>query len=296
MSEPEDDKQTPPILPGPSPWRSREGEVVHPDAPAGSGGLGRFRAAGSLGTDGNATDDVRHPRAPSLRHDALSDDEKAEALDGGVKVIEPLRNAPPATAPEEFDLPAHKTSKRIEIKVKVKVVADGKKPNPKGDAGARTFLDPRSIQTTIPPYGLPAGAPDTPPDTQKITGVVGNVVVTGTVTIQIQYGDEAKPKDGAAWGRGTTTSDVQNKDTTVGFHESCHLADYKTYLRNNPIPVSDKIFSAKTIAEYDAAAADIGPAVNKHFQDCETDSRTKTDEVGTKMTDYLSTHPNASGH
>jgi len=295
MSEPEDDKQTPPILPGPSPWRSREGEVVHPDAPAGSGGLGRFRAAGSLGTDGNATDDVRHPRAPSLRHDALSDDERAEALNGGVKVTEPLRNAPPATKAETFDLPASK-DKRIEIQVKCNVVADGKKPNPAGDAGAQTRLDGSAVKGVAPQYMLPADAPKDPPDTQKIAGVPGKIVVTGTVTIQVQYGDEAKPTDGAAWGRGTTTEDVQNRDTTVGFHESCHLADYKKYLKDNPITVPVTIFSAKTIGEWTTAAENLDPAINEYFKACAEASRTKTDEVGTKMTDYLTTHPNASGH
>lgn len=295
MSEPEDGKQTPPILPGPSPWRSREGEVVHPDAPAGGGGLGRFRAPGSLGTDGNETDDVRHPRAPSLRHEALSDDEKAEALNGGVKVTEPLRNAPPATKTETFDLPAHK-DKRIEIKVTCSVVADGKKPNPAGDAGALTRLDGSAVRGAAPQYLLPPGAPEDPPDTQKITGVSGKIVVTGTVTIQVQYGDEAKPTDGAAWGRGTTTEDAQNRDTTVGFHESCHLAEYKKYLKDKPIPIPDTIFTAKTVGEWNTAAQALDPVIDGYFKACAEASRATTDEVGTKMSDYLASHPNASGH
>lgn len=294
MSEP-DDRQTPPILPGPSPWRSREGSVVHPDAAAGGGGPGRFRMPGGLGTDGNDSDEARHPLAPSVRFETLSEGEKAEALNGGVKVTGPLRNPPPATVPETFPLKAHADS-RIQIDVKVKVVADGKKPNPKGDAGAQTFLDPRKVKPTVPQYTVPSDAPNELPDSYKISPVSGKIVVSGEVTIQIQYGDDAKPDDGAAWGRGTTSTDVQNKDTTVGFHESCHLADYKKYLKDTAMPISTDIFAAKTVGEWNTAAAAIDAAIEAHFAACEADSRTKTDEVGTKMSDYVKNHPNASGH
>lgn len=296
MSTPGDAESKPPKLPEPGPWISREGEVVHPDAPAGSGGLGRFRAAGSLGSGTTEPGIVRDPKAPSVRFEGLSGDEKAEALDGGVKVTEPERNAPPTTTPEQFDLKAHKSPNRVEIKSKGKIVADGKKPNPAGDAGARTLLDPSAVKATPPQYALPEGAPDPPLDSQKITGVVGKIVVTGDATIQVQYGDEAKPKNGAAWGRGTTATDVAAKDTTVGFHESCHVADYKSYLSGTAIPIPETIFSAKTVGEWNTAAAAIDAAIEKHFQDCEDASRAKTDEVGTKMSDYVKSHAGVTPH
>lgn len=294
MGDSEDEKPKPPEIPQPSPWISREGVVVHPDAPAGSGGLGRFRMAGSLG-EGIEPGSSRHPKSPSIRVDPLSDDEKAEVLNGGVKVTEPVRNPPPVTVPEELALKAS-TNPRIKINAKAKVEADGKKPNPAGDAGARTFLNPSNVKAEMPQFALPPNAPDEPPDTQAITGVVGDIVVKGTATIQVQYGDDAKPAAPAAWGRGTTPDDVKNKDTTVGFHESCHLADYKAYLTTTPIPIPDDIFKAKTIGQWKTAAAAIDAAIDSHFAACEAASRAKTDEIGTKMSSYVSTHAGVSGH
>lgn len=294
MGDSEDEKPKPPEIPQPSPWISREGDVVHPDAPAGSGGLGRFRMAGSLG-EGNEPGATRHPKSPSIRVDPLSEDEKAEVLDSGVKITEPVRNPPPATVSGEFALKAS-TKARIKVNAKAKVVADGKKPNAAGDAGARTFLDPSDVKAEMPQFALPANAPDPPPDAQAITGVVGDIVVTGTATIQVQYGDDAKPTAPAAWGRGTTVDDVAKKDTTVGFHESCHLADYKDYLTTTPIPIPDDIFRAKTVGQWKTAASAIDAAIDSHFAACEAASRAKTDEIGTKMSDYVSTHAGVSGH
>jgi hypothetical protein len=143
---------------------------------------------------------------------------------------------------------------------------------------------------------LPPNAPDPPADSQAITGVVGDIVVEGIATIQVQYGDDAKPKAPAAWGRGTTADDVKNKDTTVGFHESCHVADYKDYLKTTPIPITDDIFKAKTVGQWKTAASAIDAAIEKHFGACEAASRTKTDEVGTTMSDYVSKHAGVTGH
>jgi hypothetical protein len=294
MGDSEDEKPKPPTVPEPSPWISREGDVVHPDAPAGSGGLGRFRMAGSLG-EGEEPGSTRHPKSPSIRVDPLSEDEKAEVLDTGVKITEPVRNPPPVTVSEEFAMKAS-TKARIKINAKTKILADGKKPNPAGDAGARTFLDPSAVKAEPPQFALPPNAPEPPPDSQAITAVVGNIVVTGTATIQVQYGDDAKPTAPAAWGRGTTVPDVTNKDTTVGFHESCHLADYKSYLATTPIPIPDDIFKAKTVGEWKTAATAIDAAIESHFEACEAASRAKTDEIGTKMSDYVSTHAGVSGH
>ena len=51
-----------------------------------------------------------------------------------------------------------------------------------------------------------------------------------------------------------------------------------------------------TVAQYDAEAARIGKAIDDWFKAAETTSRTKTDEVGTKMSDYVKNHPGTTGH
>ena len=46
--------------------------------------------------------------------------------------------------------------------------------------------------------------------------------------------------------------------------------------------------------QLDTAA--IQAAIDKWFEAAETASRAKTDEVGTKMSEYVKTHPGSTGH
>lgn len=296
MSEPDDEKPKPPTEPGPSPWISREGEVVHPDAPAGSGGLGRFRTPGSLGAEGNDTFDVRHPRAPSVRFETLSGDEKAEVLDTGVKVIEKPRNPPPKTVPEKKVL--KKTLPTFDLDVILEIVADDDAGT---ISGARTVLNGSGVTLEGVDFEIvPAPGQTKAKPTDKIVALAGKAKITGTATIQVVYGtvggQRVKPEEEAAWGRGTTTADAAAKDITVGFHESCHRDDYVTYLMAN-LPIQSASFKVgMTVAEHGAEVTRIGTALNNWFKAAETASRTKTDEVGTKMSEYVKAHPGSTGH
>jgi hypothetical protein len=296
MSEPDDENPKPPAVPGPSPWISREGEVVHPDAPAGSGGLGRFRTPGSLGAEGNDPFDVRHPRAPSVRFETLSGDEKAEVLDDGVKVKEKPRNPPPKTVPEK------KALKRIlpafDLDVVLEIVADDDAGT---TSGAKTELDGSKVKLTGIGYEInPAPGQTEPKPADKVAALTGKATISGTATIQVVYGtvlgQRVRPEEEASWGRGTTPEDVAAKNITIGFHESCHRDDYVAYLTAN-LPIQGHSFRVgMTVAQYDAEAARIGKAIDDWFQAAETISRTKTDEVGTKMSEYVKAHPGSTGH
>lgn len=296
MSGEGDEKNDTPVVPEPSPWISREGDVVHPDAPAGSGGLGRFRTAGSLGSEENGPFDARHPRSPSVRLEALSGDEKAEVLGGGVKVIEKERNPPPATVPGKQ--PLKKVLPSFELDMTIEILADN---NAGTISGAKTELKDTNVDVAGPDFGY--NAPEEqkgPKPTDKITSLKGKTKITGTLTIQVVYGtvgiQRVEPKEEAAWGRGTTAADAAAKNITVGFHESCHRDDYIAYLTAN-LPIQSANFRVgMTYAEFEAELERITKAVDAWTLAAETASRAKTDETGITMTAYLKDHPGATGH
>ena len=179
MSGPDDENRTPPPAPGPSPWISREGDVVHPDAPAGSGGPGRFRTAGSLGAEGNDSAFARHPDAPSVRFETLSGDEKAEVLGGGVKVIEKERNPPPPTVPGTEVL--KKTFPTWDLDVTIEVLEDGTSG---AISGAKTVLNGKKVTLTGIEYEakVAPGATEVK-DTDTVAVVKGKATISGTATI-----------------------------------------------------------------------------------------------------------------
>ena len=296
MSGEGDEKQKIPIVPEPSPWISREGDVVHPDAPAGSGGLGKFRTAGSLGSEGNDPFGARHPQSPSVRIDALTGDEKAEVLGEGVKVTEKERNPPPKTVPGQQSV--KKVLPSFDLDVTIDILAD----NSAGTgAGAKTELNGSKVLLSGISYEInPApGQTDTKP-TDKVTVLTGKAKISGTATIQVVYGTtggvRVKPEEEASWGRGTTAGDAATKDITVGFHEACHRDDYISYLKANQPIQSASYRIGMTVAQFEAESDRIAAAIDSWFKAAETASRTKTDEVGTTMTEYVKNHPGATGH
>lgn len=296
MNGSEDEKQVLPDVAGPSPWISREGDVVHPGAPAGSGGLGRFRTAGGLGGEANDPFGARHPQAPSVRLETLSGEEKAEVLGSGVKVIEKDRNPPPATVPGTQ--PLKKVRPTFELDMTIEILADD---NAGTISGARTELKDSNVDVAGPDFKL-NGPEDqkVPKPTDKVTAIAGKTRITGTLTIQVVYGTAGNlrvdPKEEAAWGRGTTATDAAAKNITVGFHESCHRDDYIAYLTANSPIQSANFRVGMTYAEYQAEQGRIVKALGDWTLAAETASRAKTDEVGTTMSGYLKAHPGTTGH
>ena len=57
-------------------WLTSDGNVVHPNAPAGSGGPGSFRGAGHYGSEVD-TQGIVHPDSPAGRRSMLSDQQKS---------------------------------------------------------------------------------------------------------------------------------------------------------------------------------------------------------------------------
>jgi hypothetical protein len=103
----------------------------------------------------------------------------------------------------------------------------------------------------------------------------------GTIQIRTRYASDANAKTLSCYGRGTTGTDVKNRDITLGFHESCHRADYEAYAKANALPDPPAMSVGMKAADYDAAAAAFVKVLNKYWADMTADSiKKKTDEVG----------------
>lgn len=112
----------------------------------------------------------------------------------------------------------------------------------------------------------------------KITQLDGPIPVA-TIKIQTLYSPGSKSTDISGYGRGTTDDDKKTGNVTVGFHESCHRADYFQYVKDNAFPQFTGKIGMK-VAEYKAAAAAYLDALQTYRNKVEAYTKDRTDEVG----------------
>ena len=122
----------------------------------------------------------------------------------------------------------------------------------------------------------------------KITKFKGKLTWKGTISIQTKYGTDGKATDLSCYGRGTTPSDVSAGDVTLGFHENCHQVDYANYLDQKILPNPPTLFIGMTPDDYNSQVADFKKAIADFRTAMETDSDTRTDEVGRKESEVAS--------
>src|SRR5207249_4387630 len=91
----------------------------------------------------------------------------------------------------------------------------------------KTNLSTAAVRYNLPTYESSG---------HTIASLEGKFEVKGAITIQTAYGPGAKPNDTSGYGRGTTDADLANGDVTLGFHESCHRADFLAYAHAHPLP------------------------------------------------------------
>ena len=251
-----------------SPWLSSSGTIAHPCAPLGGCGPGYSKIPSPLGSTGNDSNPISHPQSPVGSQITLSK-EDARKISGT-----PLANAPPRTRKQTFDVKREQTQ-RTDILVKGKVLADGRDPNL--GMSAQTRLDPKKLKLEFPKPFVEGG---------MVTREVGKFSLKGTVTIQVVYDTNGSPKEPAGWGRGTMKKDIKNGDTTAGFHESCHLADYVNWLKTESLPV----FKPKlpmSEKDYRKACEKFDKDLEDYFARAESSSEKNTDEVGKKKSEVL---------
>jgi len=175
-------------------------------------------------------------------------------------------NAPPATVAESLGTLKEIQNEFADYKVEGEIIADG---SDGVSTGANTAFF--KVSSTNPTYESANGL---------ITKFNGKFKFSGKITIQTNYASDAKTSTLSCYGRGTTDTDLANRDITLGFHENCHRADYKAYLKTNSLPTPPAMSIGQKATDYDNAAAAFNTALTKFYRDMEADSIKKTDEVG----------------
>lgn len=296
--------ENPPAAPegpktGASPWVGSNGFPAHPDAPVGGGGPGFF-SSGVLGLSGNDGSILAHPDSAvgsehRLRQEDIDKlDQSGVALDTNVKVTETKvkRNAPPKTATGTTTNSLRNTGLE-EVVITVVVLADGVLANNDDGAALSVTATNRDVVFCTMDMDKPTikkGAEDVPDPEAKVTKITGKMKFRPTVTLQIQYGKNVKPEDPSAYGRGTTDADVKSLDTTLGFHESCHLADSVAYykdVKNLPGMFTGKVGDKAT--DFQAKQQAWADAFTDYFIKDGTLSQGKTDNVGRTLDDGTQT-------
>src|SRR5579872_4430387 len=237
-----------------SDWVGWSQLVAPPNAPAGGGGPGIFAPRTPL--NANVDSDLPSPAAPGPIG--------AVPLDNTPTPAPKPPNAPPATSPASLGTIKEVQNEFVDYKIEAEVVADG-------SGGVTTGADTSftKVASTTPGYDSADG---------KITKFNAKVTFKGTIKIQTNYAADSTASSLSCYGRGTTTTDVANRDITLGFHESCHRADYQAYLKANALPDPPTMSIGMKAADYDKAAAAFSAAVKKYYVDMQADSISKTDD------------------
>jgi hypothetical protein len=196
------------------------------------------------------------------------------------------QNPPPVTKAGKSPV-AKSTSETVDIDVQAEVLNDGR--TGEKSIHGKTSFTPVGVggkKFAYPP-GYNTGKKD---GETVVTKVKGPAVIKGVIRIQTVYGPDAKATDRSDYGRGTTKQDEDAGNTSLGFHESCHQADFLAYMKRESLPDFYGTVGM-TEAEFKTAQADFGAAVQKYLDDMDVDSYDRTDQVGYKYTTYEAKGP-----
>jgi hypothetical protein len=198
---------------------------------------------------------------------------------------------PPATVPAKTTIKKAKNA-QLDIDVVAEILADGTSTD-KSVVGHTSFDSvgawPDGSGGTVF-FQVPGYALEQKGALMLIKSLNGPVEIKGVVKIQTVYGPGATAAQDSAYGRGTTKEDEAAGNTTLGFHESCHRADYLTFLKTKAMPTfGGKV--GQTEQQYSAAITALSNAIAKYFTDMDRDSFVRTDEVGYKSSTYDANGP-----
>ena len=225
-------------------------------APNGGGGPGHFSRM-PMGTDESS--DLPSPWVPGplAPH-------RLDQTPGTVK----KPNPPPVTAKKSLGEIKKVQNAFVDYLIEAEILEDGAG----GGQGADTSFSKAGSQA--PGYEAAKG---------KITKFDGKLVFKGTIQIQTKYAPGSSASSLSCYGRGTTRQDIEAGNITLGFHESCHRADYEAYLKNNPLPGPPKMEIGMDSKDYDKGAKEFAQAVLSYWKAMKDDSEKKTDQVGFTM-------------
>jgi len=240
-------------------WVGWNGIVAHPNSPLGSGGPGGFSPRFPLNADSGS--DLPSPSQPGPLG--------AVPLDSPATTPKPApkpANPAPTTTVESLGVLKELQNDFVDYKIQAEIVADG---TGGVTTGANTKF--KDVASSSPRYNESEG---------KITKFKAKFKFNGTIKIQTKYASDSNLNTLSCYGRGTTKTDITNRDISLGFHESCHRADYKAYLKANTLPEPPTMSIGMLVTDYDQATVDFKDALKKFFDDMEAESISKTDDVG----------------
>lgn len=232
-------------------WVGWSEQVAHPDAPMGGGGLGVFSRQ-------SLTEDASDYPSPWAR----GSERPVDALS-----TPPATRPPPVTQPRDLGTLKRVESSLLDVQVDAKVVRDAR-------GGVTTGAVTRfsRVASSSPGYRTDADG--------NIVRFTGKFRWKGTITIQTRYAADSRPDDPSCYGRGTTVSDRQSGQITLGFHESCHRADYVAYLQGHPLPDPPALSIGMAEDAYQQELARFQQELDAYWSAMEQDSDRRTDEVG----------------
>ncbi len=217
-------------------WTGWSQLVAHPSAPLGAGGPGNFSPPIPMNAEDGS--DLPSPWRPGPLG---LDDAVAIPTDTPTPA-----NAPPATNPQSLGVVKQVQNELADYKIEAEIVADGA-----GGVATGANTSFTRVASSSPSYDAVDG---------KISKFKGKFTFNGKITIQTNYASDSNASTLSCYGRGTTDADVKNRDITLGFHESCHRADYQAYLNANALPDPPAMsIGMKATSDYDAAAAAFPP-------------------------------------
>ena len=111
----------------------------------------------------------------------------------------------------------------------------------------------------------------------------------GAYKIQSLYSPGVLPTALSCYGRGTTQADINDGNTTLGFHEHCHQLDYLEYLDITSLPELPDLFLGMHVGDYQDEQRRFAIQFKTFNQGMEEYSETRTDEVGYRQSHWKAT-------
>ncbi len=247
-------------------WTGWKQNVCHPQAPDGAGGPGNFAARTPLNLD--AESDLPSPRQPG----AIGVEPLAKAADKP----KPPNPPPLQTAVLSLGVLEEISAEFVDCKIEAEILADVI-----GGVEKEAVTDFTKPSLKAPQYDSSADG--------KILKFRGKFTFKGAIQIQTKYASEKEPGGLSCYGRGTTKTDVKNRDITLGFHESCHRADYEDYLNAHVFPNPPAMSIGMRVVDYEKQTAAFVKALNQYWEQMKAYSIQKTDEVGFTLSEWNQT-------
>jgi hypothetical protein len=248
---------------------------AHADSPAGSGGTGFFAPLGGSRT---------HPG--TLGRGILFAGPVASA--GAPAAAAPAK-PPPTTPVGKYDiwrLRIPSDQPQITIEVTLTVLSDTT-GEIQGDH-AETNLE---WETTFT-------GPDLDWEGKKVTKIKAPLEVTVAATMQTRYPEGLRPTAPSEYGRGTTTTDIANGDTSLGFHEWWHHEAVHAFTRSQLLRDRIRLNGVLVNADFPSLVgmkpddvkkfgASLKTQLDAYFNEAKRATGAPVDEVGIKKSEVL---------